>query len=156
VNVISLSGNTGLGENVVTSGLGPGPEAPPPPPPQRVRRGGAGAWVWHKKRQEEAEARERTEQAHRHFVAMRAAASQLAADTANSELQPGTFDRVVLPASSGLLRAPVSGWMCRRLVSSRAALVAEDGTRWLIDGLEPLSTAVDRYVYAGEAIGRAP
>lgn len=48
MDVISLGGASGIGENVVTQGLGPGPQAPPPPPPPkpprvtRFRRAGGG------------------------------------------------------------------------------------------------------------------
>src|SRR5271166_6689871 len=37
VDVVSLGGASGIGENVVTLGLGPAGEVPPPPPPPPIK-----------------------------------------------------------------------------------------------------------------------
>ena len=163
MNVVSLSGTTGLGENVVTSGLGPGPETPPPTPTARTRRDGGAAWRWHierlKAKAEEAqrEVEEQARKAYWRFLTLRSAAATLATQAAKPEVQPGIFDRLMLPAEPGLMRAPASGWLHRLPASTRAALATEDGKTWLIDGMTPAPDGgVDCYVSAGDPIGRAP
>lgn len=160
VDVVSLAGTPGLGENVVTSGLGPAPQEAPPTPP-RKRRGGAGEqgdrrWREHWRERLAAQAA---------LELLRAQGEQMAAETAAQALDDlewiddaaAEADYLIMTAGDeALIRAPAAGDMHyarSKKYGLCAVLKADTGARYLITGL---GRTADRKVEAGEVIGKTP
>jgi hypothetical protein len=150
VNVISLSGTTGVGENVVTSGLGPGPETPPTPPPSPRRAGGnteAGERIWrerwrkiHEERQREIEEdRKRWEEPEAVQDDSIVVPGDDTAAVDDDLFGEDEADYTILPVGEGAaVRAMTTGYVRyvhREGTGLCAALTGDDGVRYLYVGL---------------------
>lgn len=159
VDVISLSGNTGIGENVVTSGLGPGPETPPTPPP-RKRRGGAsdGQRRWHEQWRERIAQQLANEALRANGSAMAESVSSQALDDLEwIDDAAAEADYLIMTAGDeALIRAPAGGEMHyarSKKYGLCAVLVSDTGARYLITGI---GRTANRRVEAGDVIGKTP
>jgi hypothetical protein len=167
MNVISLSGASGVGENIVTLGLGPSPSAPPPPGPG-PSEGGSAAYaegVWRQRWRKIAEERLREQLLSSIFDRPLPFTELPTAPSGEStspveptdEVPTEEAGYVVLPVGQGAaVRAPATGTIWYRYTALHglaATLESESGVRYLIVNLARASKRSGVKVVVGDVIG---